>query len=232
MQISSWYYHRDIHSLVYKFHCEHCQRNKVSGTGYGLLPECKLYLVPFEEYAVDLIGPWIIKVCHEPYEFNALTIIDAVSNLVELVRIDKKTSAHVARKYAQVWLSRYPWPECYVHNNGGEFVGPEFQILLQGCRIKDTLTSSKNSQAKAICERMHQMVSNVLRTLLHGEPPQDITIAKDFIDEVLSNVQMLCTQASTLLWKVVQVVMSSIETCSLTSHLLRIGTLLHKNMST
>jgi hypothetical protein len=85
-----------------------------------------------------------------------------VSNLVELVRIDEKMSAHMARKYAQVWLSRYPWPECCVHNNGGEFVRPEFQFLLQGCRIKDVPTSSKNPQANAICELMHQMVGNVL----------------------------------------------------------------------
>jgi hypothetical protein len=37
----------------------------------------------------------------------------------------------------------------------------------------------------AICERMHQMVGNVLRTLLHREPPRDVTKAKDFIDEAL-----------------------------------------------
>ncbi len=92
----------------------------------------------------------------------------------------------MARKYAQVWLSRYPWPECCVHDNGGEFVGPEFQFLLQGCRIKDAPTSSKNPQANAICEWMHQTVGNVLHTLLHGEPPRDVKQAKDFIDEVLS----------------------------------------------
>ena len=91
----------------------------------------------------------------------------------------------MARKYAQVWLSRYPWPECCVQDNDGEFVGPEFQFLLQGCRINDVPTSSKNLQANAICERMHQTVGNVLRTLLHGEPPRDITKTKDFIDEAL-----------------------------------------------
>jgi hypothetical protein len=48
---------------------------------------------------------------YKQYEFNALTVIDTVSNLVELVGIDEKTSAPMARKYAQVWLSRYPWPE-------------------------------------------------------------------------------------------------------------------------
>jgi hypothetical protein len=108
-----------------------------------------------------------------------------VSYLVELVRIDEKTLANLARKYAQVWASRYPWPERCVYNNGGEFAGPEFQFLLQRCMIKDTPTSSKNPQANAICEQTHQTVGNVLQTLLHGEPPQDVTKAKDFIDELL-----------------------------------------------
>jgi hypothetical protein len=35
-------------------------------------------------------------------------------------------------------------------------------------------------------ERMHQTVGNILRTLLHGEPPRDVTKAKDFIGEALS----------------------------------------------
>ena len=33
---------------------------------------------------------------------------------------------------------------------------------------------------------MHQTVGNVLRTLLHGEPPQSIATAKEFVDEALS----------------------------------------------
>jgi hypothetical protein len=143
---------------------------------------CKLGSVPLNECGVDLIGPWTIQVCNKSYKFNTLTVIDTVFNLVELVRIDEKTLAHVARKYTQVWLSRYPWPEQCVRDNGGEFVGPEFQFLLQGCRIKDAPTLSKNPQAYAICEWMHQTVGNVLRTLLNGEPPQDVTRAKDFID--------------------------------------------------
>jgi hypothetical protein len=62
MQIYSWYYHRDLRSLIDKLHCEHCQRNKLSGKGYGLLPKRKICSVPFKECAVDLIGPWIIQV--------------------------------------------------------------------------------------------------------------------------------------------------------------------------
>jgi hypothetical protein len=69
-----------------------------------LLQESKLCSVPFEECAVDLVGPWIIQVHNKEYKFNALTVIDTVSNLAELVRIDEKTSAHVVRKNTQVWL--------------------------------------------------------------------------------------------------------------------------------
>jgi hypothetical protein len=29
---------------------------------------------------------------------------------------------------------------------------------------------------------MHQMVGNILRTLLHGEPPQDMASAKEYIE--------------------------------------------------
>jgi hypothetical protein len=128
---------------------------------------------------VDLIGPWVVQVRGNPYEFSALTVIDNVTNLVELVRIDDKTSDNVTRKYAQCWLARYPWPQRCIHDPGGEFTRIEFQI-------KDACTSAKKTQSNAICERMHQAVGNVLRTLLHGEPPQNIANAKDNLDEALS----------------------------------------------
>ncbi len=73
-----------------------------------------------------------------------------------------------------------------VYDPGGEFTGPEFQTLLGNCHIKDVCTSAKNLQSNAVCERMHQTVGTVLRTLLHGEPPQNITTAKEFVDEALS----------------------------------------------
>jgi hypothetical protein len=82
-------------------------------------------------------------------------MIDTVSNLVELVRIEDKTSAHIAKKFAHVWLTWYPWPASCIHDNGGKFFGPEFQLLLEGCQIKDVAMTSKNPQANAICKRMH-----------------------------------------------------------------------------
>ncbi len=197
MQSSSRYYHHDLRRLINTHKCDHCQRYKLDGKGYGHLPDRKISSMPFEECTVDLIGPWTIQVRDKPYECNALTMIDTVSNLVELVQINDKTSAHIAKKYAQVRLTQYPWPARCIHDNGGKFIGPAFQLLLEGCRIKNVPTTSKNPQFNAICERIHQIVGNVLRTLLHG-PPQQITGARteDFIVKALA-ITMHTMQAGT-----------------------------------
>ena len=95
------------------------------------MPERELKEQPFQECAVDLIGPWPVKIHGKEHTFLALTIIDPVTNLTELVRIDNKESEHVARKFAQMWLSRYPWPERCINDNGGKFTVYKFQKLLE-----------------------------------------------------------------------------------------------------
>jgi hypothetical protein len=59
-------------------------------------------IAPWEEVAIDLSGPWKVKVNGQQVEFNALTCIDMASNLVELIRIDNKTAKHIHYKFAQV----------------------------------------------------------------------------------------------------------------------------------
>jgi hypothetical protein len=52
--------------------------------------------------------------------------------------------------------------------------------------IVDVCSTSKNPQSNTICERMHQTVANVLRTLVHTNPPQNMTQARDIIDNALA----------------------------------------------
>ncbi len=55
---------------------------------------------------VSLIGLWIITTSTNiTYEFLALTCVDRVTGLAELIRIDSKESARVADKFAECWLS-------------------------------------------------------------------------------------------------------------------------------
>jgi hypothetical protein len=134
---------------------------------------------------MDFIGPWTVHVCGNPYKFEALSVIDTVTNLVKLIRIDEKRPKTAARKFVQCWLTHYPWPQHCVHDPGTEFTGPEFQTLLQNCHIRDVCTTAKNPQSNAVCERMHQTVGNVLRMLLHGNPPHNIANAAQYVDKAL-----------------------------------------------
>jgi hypothetical protein len=121
---------------------------------------------------------------------NTLTCIDTAFNLVELVRIDNKT----------LDLIRDSQTIRCVHDKGGEFIGSEFQWLLELFSIKDVCSTSKNPQSNAICERMHQTVENVLCTLIHSNPPRTMTSAKDIVDDALATAMhaMQTTVATTL----------------------------------
>ncbi len=112
---------------------------------------------------MDLIEPWTIQVRGNPYGFKALIVIDTVTNLVELIRINDKRSKTEARKFVQCWLMPYPWPQGCIHDPGTEFTGPEFQTLLQNCHIRDVCITAKNPQSNVVLERMNQIIGNILR---------------------------------------------------------------------
>ena len=47
-------------------------------------------------------------------------------------------------------------------------------------------TTNRNPAVNGICERMHQTVGNVLKTLIHTEPPGTSNDAKQQIDKALA----------------------------------------------
>ena len=67
--------------------CDTCQRFKAIGRGHGHTAPKEAPLLPWRDVAVDLIGPWTLMVAGQEIEFKALTIIDLVTNLVEIVRL-------------------------------------------------------------------------------------------------------------------------------------------------
>ena len=83
---------------------------------------------------------------------------------MELVAIPNKETLTVARALDRAWFSRYPRPVECVHDNGREFVGIEFQEMLQSYGVKSKLTTVRNPQANGILERTHQVIGNLLRS--------------------------------------------------------------------
>jgi hypothetical protein len=157
-----------------------------------------VWTAPWEEVAINLIGPWKVKVNGQQVEFNALTCIDMALNLVKLIHVDNKAAKHICAKFMQSWLCPYPCPEQCLHDKGGKFIGQNFQWLLEIFSIKNVCSTSKNPNA--ICERMHQAVNNVLRTLVHSNPPPNTTQARNIIDGALATAMhaMQTTVATTL----------------------------------
>ena len=98
LSIQQRFYHIDLCKEVDKFTCTTCTKHKLDGAGYGLLPEKDTRCVPFEEVAIDLTGPWVVQIRRgRPHKFHALTVIDTVTNLVEIVRLDNNLTNRVCQ---------------------------------------------------------------------------------------------------------------------------------------
>jgi Integrase core domain len=119
--------------------------------------------------------------------FYALTIIDMVTNLTEIVRLFNRTSAHAATVFTNTWLAWYPKPTSCIYDQGSKFIGWAFQNMLAQYDTQRRPTTVKNPQANAICERMHQAVGNSLRVLRQWMPPNHLDGAHLLIDTALAN---------------------------------------------
>jgi hypothetical protein len=109
--------------------CDPCQQFKNLGRGHGeTAARREATAMPWQDGAVDLIGPWTLPVNGKKLTFFiALTWKKhTVTNLVEVVGLRNKTSAHVALQFKNTWLSRYPCPLNCLHDPGSEFIRNAF----------------------------------------------------------------------------------------------------------
>ena len=56
------YHHHELCHRIDKYKYEHFQIHKLSGKVCGPLPEREMKILHWEEVAIDLIGPWNVKV--------------------------------------------------------------------------------------------------------------------------------------------------------------------------
>ena len=99
------------------------------------------------------------------FQFNALTCINPVTNLVEIIQLEGSNprADYCGERFEICWLSRYPKPNRCIYDNGKEFIGRGFQEILSKHKIRGVPTTVKNAQSNGICERMHQTMLNVLK---------------------------------------------------------------------
>lgn len=129
---------------------------------YGKIPlPTNNKLTPWEEVHVDLVGPWDVWYNSTSIpgkgsieKIQALTIIDKVTGWPEFIAIQKKSSYHIALLFDSEWLCHNPRPARVVYDNGNDFVGQEFQEMLESYGIKPVTMTIRNPKSNGVIERV------------------------------------------------------------------------------
>ena len=172
--------------------CDECQRYKNAGPGVGHVPPKNEDMSPFEQIAIDTMGPWTIHINgYGKVIINAYSIIDTCSNLLELKRASKlnPTGKESVQVLEDTWLSRYPKPVRIIYDQGKEYRNIDFEGFLISQGIKGCPSTVKNPQSNAILERVHDVIKTSLRTQGHNNPPTNTEEANLIVDRLLASAQ-------------------------------------------
>ena len=198
-------YWKDMRHMIQKHTklCARCQLGKKHKRKYGHLPAKIATIIPWNQVCVDLVGPYTIKAKDGSIlDFMCLTMIDPATGWFEIVELPiaevsyvrkgeevveviiDKSSKCIARLFNKTWLSRYPKAMSIIYDNGSEFK-LYFEQLCDSYSLKRKPTTVKNPQANAILERMHAVLSDMIRT---SELDMQETCTPEMIDDVITNV--------------------------------------------
>mgnify|MGYP000473878471 FL=1 len=157
--------------------CDVCQRLKRNKKNYGKLPPKQAEATPWQTLCVDLIGRYKLdpKGGGKKYEMTtekgstvylqAVTMIDPATGWVEIRAVPSARADLVAQQVELGWLTRYPLPETIILDRGNEFLAEFKTMVEQDYGIKINRITTRNPQANAILERVHQTIGNIIRTM-------------------------------------------------------------------
>jgi transposase InsO family protein len=132
--------------------CVTCQQNKRRNRKFGLLPEKVAEAQPWNRMCIDLIGPYIIcRKGQEDLTCKCVTMIDPVTGWLEIHQYGDKRAITVANIAEEEWFSQYPWPTQVTFDRGTEFIGQEFQKMLDDFGVK------KKPIQNATCKLMQKL---------------------------------------------------------------------------
>ena len=183
--------------------CERCQKGKKRKRKYSELPPKIAETTLWRTACVDLIGPYTIKSKDGTMlDYMCLTMINPATGWFEIAELPNadvtyvrkgkeiievivdKSSVTVSQLFNKSWLSRYPRAKNTISDNGSEFK-LHFKSLVDSYGLKRKPTSIKNPQANAVLERIHAVVTSMMRT--SGLDNSD-AITPEMINNFLVNV--------------------------------------------
>ena len=127
--------------------------------------------VPWSEVHADTVGLWMFKVNGLAAKISALTMINPVTNLVEIARVCGAKVAESSTAFVNTWLSRCPLPEKVVADGGPEFVGHEWECMLMNWGLKKGRISAHAPTANSVIESSHKTMGQILRAMPISSSP-------------------------------------------------------------
>ena len=146
--------------------CMTCKSLKANHKKYGKLPPKTPELIPWHTLCIDLIGPYPFgdEKKGTNVTLHCMTMIDPATGWFDIVEIPNKRADYIANLLEMHWLTRYPWPTEIRMDRGKEFAAEVSQTLRDDYGIERKLITTRNPQANAIIERIHQVVGDMIRT--------------------------------------------------------------------
>ena len=156
--------------------------------------------VPWTEVHVDLIGPWECNLNGLKVKVRAQTMVDPVTNLVEIARVHSTKCKENTDTFVNTWLSRYPLPQKIVNDNGPEFIGHEWEFMLADWGLKKGRITPHTPTANSVIEASHKSMGQILRTILSQEKPTNMAELDRVVNAALaSTMRAMRSAASTSL---------------------------------
>ena len=152
--------------------CHTCQLTKRTTIKHGKLPVKEHNGKPWDTLCVDLIGSYTIhhkgkfKNGHKKNDLTlwCVTMIDPVTNWLEIAEIKTKRSDVVSNVIETTWLNRYQWPTQVILDRGTEFMAEFTQMIKEDYGIKKKPITTRNPQANGILERVHQTIGSMIKS--------------------------------------------------------------------
>ena len=91
-----------------------------------------------------------------------LTMIDPATGWFEVKQIESRRADYVINYLEFAWLTRYPSPTEIIFDRGSEFKAEEERHIHNDYGIKKKLITTRNPQANAMVERIHQVVGQLI----------------------------------------------------------------------
>jgi hypothetical protein len=143
--------------------CQLCQKAKLTNQKYGKLPAELAEENPWDSLCVALMGP-VERKGEKDLKLWCLTVIDPATGWFEMEQISNKTAVEVAYICETTWFTKCPLPQRITLDRGTEFMAEFAKMVKNDCGMKLKPVTTRNPQANAITERVHQTIGNIIRT--------------------------------------------------------------------